>query len=287
MVAVDGSPQSFAGLRAALELGQRFQRRVEAVAVYDPYLHYAVFNGIVDVLSEKASKVFRFKEQEALHEEIIDTGLAKIYEFAPAGGRGDRQGGGDGAAHHPPRRQGLRPAAPPLPRAEAVAAGDGADRHPLRCRHGPGQRHRAADPFRALQPAGGQRHLPASPGPAGRRLGGLDPRGRGADGAGAGGRARPGPHRRAPLGHRARPQRGGERRRRRGPRRADALPEEDAGHRRGADLPRGRGAGDGRGAGRRRDPGHLPGVRLRGSGGASRRSARSAVPARRSSRPST
>jgi nucleotide-binding universal stress UspA family protein/predicted Zn-ribbon and HTH transcriptional regulator len=80
VVAVDGSPQSFAGLRAALELGKRFQRRVEAVAVYDPYLHYAVFNGIVDVLSEKASKVFRFKEQEALHEEIIDTGLAKIYE---------------------------------------------------------------------------------------------------------------------------------------------------------------------------------------------------------------
>ena len=80
VVAIDGSPQCFAGLRAAIELGQRFQRRVEAVAVYDPYLHYAVFNGIVDVLSEKASKVFRFKEQEALHEEIIDTGLAKIYE---------------------------------------------------------------------------------------------------------------------------------------------------------------------------------------------------------------
>jgi nucleotide-binding universal stress UspA family protein len=80
VVAVDGSPQSFAGLRSALELARRFDRRVEAVAVYDPYLHYAVFNGIVDVLSEKASKVFRFKEQEALHEEIIDTGLAKIYE---------------------------------------------------------------------------------------------------------------------------------------------------------------------------------------------------------------
>ena len=80
VVAVDGSPQSFAGLRAAIELGRRFHRQVEAVAVYDPYLHYAVFNGIVDVLSEKASKVFRFKEQEALHEEIIDTGLAKIYK---------------------------------------------------------------------------------------------------------------------------------------------------------------------------------------------------------------
>ncbi len=81
LVAIDGSPQSFAGLRTALALGRALDKRVEAVAVYDPYLHYAVFNGIVDVLSEKASKIFRFKEQEALHEEIIDTGLAKIYEF--------------------------------------------------------------------------------------------------------------------------------------------------------------------------------------------------------------
>ena len=39
-----------------------------------------MFNGIVGVLNEKASKVFRFKEQEQLHEEIIDTGLAKIYQ---------------------------------------------------------------------------------------------------------------------------------------------------------------------------------------------------------------
>jgi nucleotide-binding universal stress UspA family protein len=80
VVAIDGSPQCFAGLRSAVDLARRLDRPVEAVAVYDPYLHYAVFNGIVDVLSEKASKVFRFKEQEALHEEIIDTGLAKIYE---------------------------------------------------------------------------------------------------------------------------------------------------------------------------------------------------------------
>ncbi len=80
LVAVDGSPQSFGGLRTALSLGKALGKGVQAVAVYDPYLHYAVFNSIVDVLSEKASKVFRFKEQEALHEEIIDTGLAKIYE---------------------------------------------------------------------------------------------------------------------------------------------------------------------------------------------------------------
>ncbi|HVH64775.1 MAG TPA: universal stress protein [Candidatus Acidoferrum sp.] len=80
VVGIDGSPQSFGGLRTAMELGRIFGKKVEAVSVYDPYLHYAVFNGIVDVLSAEASKVFRFKEQEQLHEEIIDTGLAKIYE---------------------------------------------------------------------------------------------------------------------------------------------------------------------------------------------------------------
>ncbi len=79
VVAVDGSPQSFAGLRSALDMGRLLDLPVEAVSVYDPYLHYVLFNGIVGVLSEEASKVFRFKEQEALHEEIIDTGLAMIY----------------------------------------------------------------------------------------------------------------------------------------------------------------------------------------------------------------
>lgn len=80
IVGVDGSPESFAGLKTALELGRQFGKRVEAVSVYDPYLHYAMFNSIVNVLTEKASKVFRFKEQEQLHEEVIDTGLAKIYQ---------------------------------------------------------------------------------------------------------------------------------------------------------------------------------------------------------------
>ncbi|HEV8307714.1 MAG TPA: universal stress protein [Methylomirabilota bacterium] len=80
VVGLDGSPQSFRGLQIGVALAKRLGRALHAVAVYDPYLHYAMFNGIVGVLSEKASKVFRFKEQEQLHEEIIDTGLAKIYQ---------------------------------------------------------------------------------------------------------------------------------------------------------------------------------------------------------------
>jgi len=80
VVGLDGSPQSFHGLKIGLALSRALNRPVHAIAVYDPYLHYAMFNGIVGVLNEKASKIFRFKEQEQLHEEIIDTGLAKIYQ---------------------------------------------------------------------------------------------------------------------------------------------------------------------------------------------------------------
>jgi len=80
VVGVDGSPQCFGGLKTAIELSKAFHKPIEVVSVYDPFLHYVAFNGIVDVLSEQASKVFRFKEQEQLHEEIIDTGLAKIYQ---------------------------------------------------------------------------------------------------------------------------------------------------------------------------------------------------------------
>ncbi|MBM3217555.1 MAG: universal stress protein UspA [Candidatus Rokubacteria bacterium] len=80
VVCIDGSPQSFHGLKIGIALAKATGRPVQAIGVYDPYLHYAMFNGIVGVLNEKASKIFRFKEQEQLHEEIIDTGLAKIYQ---------------------------------------------------------------------------------------------------------------------------------------------------------------------------------------------------------------
>jgi nucleotide-binding universal stress UspA family protein len=80
LVGVDGSPQSFGALMTAIDLARKFGKKIETIAVYDPYLHYSVFNGIVNVLTEQAAKVFRFEEQNQLHEEIIDTGLAQIYQ---------------------------------------------------------------------------------------------------------------------------------------------------------------------------------------------------------------
>lgn len=79
-VALDGSPQSYGGLKAALELGRLLGRPVEAVAAFDPDFHYVAFNSIAKVLSPAAASVFRFEEQEKLHEEIIDSGLARIYQ---------------------------------------------------------------------------------------------------------------------------------------------------------------------------------------------------------------
>src|SRR5881296_881433 len=80
VVALDGSHFSFGGLKTALVLGKALNRPVEAVSAFDPYFHYAAFHSISGVLNEEAGKVFRFKEQEKLHEEIIDSGLAKIYQ---------------------------------------------------------------------------------------------------------------------------------------------------------------------------------------------------------------
>src|SRR3990167_1835315 len=80
VVAVDGSAKAYGGLLTALALAKHWQVPVKVIAAFDPYYHYVAFNRIAGVLSEEACKVFKFKEQEKLHEEIIDSGLAKIYD---------------------------------------------------------------------------------------------------------------------------------------------------------------------------------------------------------------
>lgn len=79
VVAIDGSPHSFGALRVAAALASRLGIRLEAVAAFDPHFHRRAFGSLEGVLSEEAGRVFRFKEQERLHEEIIDSGIAKIY----------------------------------------------------------------------------------------------------------------------------------------------------------------------------------------------------------------
>lgn len=80
VVGMDGSPKSFGALVTAIEIGRKLDVPIHVVAAYDPYYHYVAFNKISTVLDEEAGKVFRFKEQEELHEELIDDGIAKIYQ---------------------------------------------------------------------------------------------------------------------------------------------------------------------------------------------------------------
>ncbi|MBI5892078.1 MAG: universal stress protein [Deltaproteobacteria bacterium] len=80
VVAIDGSPNSFAGLKSAIGLARIFNSSIACISAFDPNFHYAAFKNIAGVLSDEAGKIFKFKEQERLHEEIIDKGLAKIYQ---------------------------------------------------------------------------------------------------------------------------------------------------------------------------------------------------------------
>jgi len=79
VAAVDGSDHAYGGLLSAAALAQAWGVRLHVVAAYDPYFHYVAFNRISRVLSEEAGRTFRFADQERLHEEIIDAGLARIY----------------------------------------------------------------------------------------------------------------------------------------------------------------------------------------------------------------
>ncbi len=80
VVAIDGSTYAYGGLLRGIALAKRWDLELHVISAFDPYYHYVAFNRIAGVLSEEAGKVFRFQEQEQLHEEIIDSGLAKIYD---------------------------------------------------------------------------------------------------------------------------------------------------------------------------------------------------------------
>ncbi len=79
LVCIDGSSYGYGALSAGIVLAKTLGFDLHAVAVYDPYFHHVAFNSIAGVLSEEGARVFRFKEQEELHQKIIDDGLAHIY----------------------------------------------------------------------------------------------------------------------------------------------------------------------------------------------------------------
>src|SRR5260370_30442551 len=65
-------------MRAGLELAEVFGGSLYVCSAFDVEYHHVVFHNIKDVLSYQASKVFKFEEQEELHNNIIDKGLLKL-----------------------------------------------------------------------------------------------------------------------------------------------------------------------------------------------------------------
>ena len=77
MVCIDGSAYSYKCMRLALEMASEYNCKLFVGGAFDVEYHHAVFNNIKDVLSVQASKVFKFEEQEELHN-IIDKGLLRL-----------------------------------------------------------------------------------------------------------------------------------------------------------------------------------------------------------------
>ncbi|MEE9132181.1 MAG: universal stress protein [Gemmatimonadota bacterium] len=78
LVCVDGSSYSYRSAKIALALARTFNAEVQLCSAFDLDFHHIAFNNIKDVLSYQASRVFKFEEQEELHNNIIDKGLLKL-----------------------------------------------------------------------------------------------------------------------------------------------------------------------------------------------------------------
>ncbi|HYT71555.1 MAG TPA: universal stress protein [Gemmatimonadales bacterium] len=78
LVCVDGSSYGYRAVQVALELAQAFGGSLYLCSAFDVEYHHVVFHNIKDVLSYQAAKVFKFEEQEELHNNIIDKGLLKL-----------------------------------------------------------------------------------------------------------------------------------------------------------------------------------------------------------------
>jgi nucleotide-binding universal stress UspA family protein len=78
MVCVDGSSYAYKAMRVALEMAREYGAKLWVCSAFDVEYHHAVFGNIKDVLSAQAAKIFKFEEQEELHNNIIDKGLLRL-----------------------------------------------------------------------------------------------------------------------------------------------------------------------------------------------------------------
>jgi nucleotide-binding universal stress UspA family protein len=79
LACIDGSSEAYRMVGKAANLARSLGGSLTIATCFDPHLHKMVFGSLSKVLSKDASQVFKFSEQEKLHNEIIDRSLADLY----------------------------------------------------------------------------------------------------------------------------------------------------------------------------------------------------------------
>jgi nucleotide-binding universal stress UspA family protein len=80
LVGIDGSEYSFQIYEKAIQLASKFNSNVHVVSSFDPVFHRNVFSLLTKVLSGEAGEVFKFNEQQDLHNMVIDKSLENLYQ---------------------------------------------------------------------------------------------------------------------------------------------------------------------------------------------------------------
>ncbi|MBI4688566.1 MAG: universal stress protein [Nitrospirae bacterium] len=78
VVCLDGSSSSIGALRMARLFAERYNAELHMVYVFDSALHKEVFERLKESVINKEGFNFNSKEQEKIHDEFIDKGLARV-----------------------------------------------------------------------------------------------------------------------------------------------------------------------------------------------------------------
>jgi nucleotide-binding universal stress UspA family protein len=80
LVGIDGSVYARQMFEKVLDFAKHLGSEIKLVTVFDPILHQTVFSVLSEVLSDESGEVFKFKEQESLHNLVIDKSLEGLYQ---------------------------------------------------------------------------------------------------------------------------------------------------------------------------------------------------------------
>ncbi|MBF0464057.1 MAG: universal stress protein [Nitrospirae bacterium] len=78
VVALDGSSSAIYSLRVAAALAEKFKAKLHLLYVFDSALHNDLFKRLKDTLINDGGFKFNTKDQEKIHDEFIDKGLARV-----------------------------------------------------------------------------------------------------------------------------------------------------------------------------------------------------------------